>query len=275
MGMGSLVMQSIPVLYEGVNEHGLMGGQLYYREFARYAKEEEKGKDIVQPAYVVTYILTQCQNIEEVKQYFKEKMLVFNTGIFGKIPDIHWFFSDPSGASVVVEIDEHGLHLFDKNLGVLTNSPNYDWHCHHMREFAVQTPHDAMGQTLNGQPLAPCYSGTGMNGIPGDWSSPSRFVRLALMHEYAVKGKDEKEGVTRLCRLLQNVAFSLGTIAVGDTSDLDKYDGDVSAYDYTIYTAVMCAESLSYYYNDLTLHHVSMEQFKDSDEVQIIPVSFE
>lgn len=37
VGIGSLVLRSTPALYEGLNEKGLMGGQLYYRTFAHFA----------------------------------------------------------------------------------------------------------------------------------------------------------------------------------------------------------------------------------------------
>ena len=36
VGTGILLIPGTPVLYEGINERGLMGGQLYYREFARF-----------------------------------------------------------------------------------------------------------------------------------------------------------------------------------------------------------------------------------------------
>lgn len=277
MGMGSFVMKPTPVLYEGINECGLMGGQLYYRNLARYADENPDHLQEVQPAYVVTYVLTQCQNVAEVKQLFKEKMVVKKVGIFGKIPDIHWFFSDGKGESVVIEIDAHGLHLIDQNLGVLTNSPDYTWHCHHLLEFANLQPKDSQDQTINHQLLPASYSGTGMVGLPGDWSSPSRFVRLSLMRQYAQKGKDEQQAVIRMFRLLQNVAFPMGLIEVKDTSDINQHDTDVSAYDYTVYTAIMCAESKTYYwytYDDMQIHSISMADFIDDGTCQVKLINF-
>lgn len=277
MGMGSYIMKPTPVLYEGVNECGLMGGQLYYREFARYEEENPENKKEIQPAYIVTYVLTQCRNVEDVKKMFKDDIIVKKVGIFGKIPDIHWFFSDTEGKSVVVELDDRGLNLFDTNLGALTNSPDYRWHMHHLREFANLQPKDVMNQTINGQALTPCYSGTGMTGLPGDWSAPSRFVRLALMREYGVKGKDEKQAVARTFRLLQNVAFPLGLVAVGDTSDVGKHDGDVIPFDYTVYTAVMCGDSKTYYwhnYDDMEVHSISMDDFVDDGTCQVKLLEF-
>lgn len=277
MGMGSFIMKPTPVLYEGINECGLMGGQLYYRNFAKYETENPNHIQEIQPAYVVTHVLTQCQNIEEVKSLFKSKMIVKNIGIFGKIPDIHWYFSDSSGESIVIELDKKGVHLITNNLGVLTNSPDYDWHCHHLREFANLQPKDVMNQTIDGQYMTPCYSGTGMIGLPGDWSSPSRFVRLAFLRQFAQKGDNETTAVNRMFRLLQNVAFPLGLIEVGDTSDIGKNDTDISPYDYTVYSAVMCAESKKYYwstYDNPTIHSISFDEFNHSNTCQVKLIPF-
>lgn len=44
------MIPSVPVLYEGINERGLMGGQLYYREFAHFADKAIPGTLKIQPA---------------------------------------------------------------------------------------------------------------------------------------------------------------------------------------------------------------------------------
>ena len=277
MGMGSFIMKPTPVLYEGVNEAGLMGGQLYYRQLARYATQNPHHLQEVQPAYVVTHVLTHCRTVDDVQTLLQSEMVVKKVGIFGKIPDIHWFFSDANGQSIVVEMDQTGLHLITDNLGVLTNSPDYNWHCHHLKEYANLQPKDVMNQSINGQSLSPCYSGTGMIGLPGDWSSPSRFVRLALLREYAQKGDNESIAVARMFRLLQNVAFPLGLIEVGDTTDVGQHDTDLLPYDYTVYSAVMCAESKTYYwytYDDPMMHSITLDDFIPNSTCQVKLLSF-
>ena len=79
----------------------------------------------------------------------------------------------------------------------------------------------------------------GGSGLPGDYSSPSRFVRLAFMKEFVVPGKDEPEGVSRMFR-----AFAPVDIPEG----LAKADPDYDMYEQTLCTSVMCAESGAYYF---------------------------
>lgn len=51
VGTGFLMIPSTPVLYEGINEKGLMGGQLYYREFAHFEQQVRKGTTALLPAF--------------------------------------------------------------------------------------------------------------------------------------------------------------------------------------------------------------------------------
>lgn len=49
VGTGFLMIPSTPVLYEGINEKGLMGGQLYYREFAHFEQQVREGTTALLP----------------------------------------------------------------------------------------------------------------------------------------------------------------------------------------------------------------------------------
>ena len=55
IGTGLLFPPAVPVLYEGVNEKGLMGGQLYFRGFAHYETEPRPGTLPLQPPFLVSH----------------------------------------------------------------------------------------------------------------------------------------------------------------------------------------------------------------------------
>ena len=247
VGIGSLLIPGTPVLFEGINEKGLMGGQLYYREFAHFPPEPEPGRSLLCPPFVVLHLLAQCASVEEAACALVEDVSLASVPVLGTVPPLHWAFSDRTGEMMVVEPDKEGLHIYRHTLGVMTNSPGYLWHRTNLLNYAGIRQADRGELRLGEELLRPCFSGSGAQGLPGDWSSPSRFVRLAFLRQYCVPGADEETGICRLFRILQSAAFPLGMVRVPETTAA-AHDVEVVPYDYTIYSCAMCAESLRFYW---------------------------
>lgn len=86
--------------------------------------------------------------------------------------------------------------------------------------------------------MKPFGSGSLMRGIPGDYYSTSRFIRVAYLNtHYPVKGTEE-ENVSRLFHTLTGVAMIDGAAAMGD-----------GAFEKTIYTGGYSTATQTYYYN--------------------------
>ena len=258
-GMGLLLKPS-SVLYEGINEKGLMGGQLYYRGFAEYAKDCRAGTQPLQPPFLVFHMLAQCASVEEVVRCLEEELTLVDVPMMGTVSPLHWAFHDKSGETIVVEPDKEGLHIYRNTLGVMTNSPGYPWHKMNLLNYAGIRDLDYPSVDLDGESLEQCFSGSGAQGLPGDWSSPARFVRLVFLKKYALPGKDEEEGVGRMFHLFQSAAFPLGLVRVSHKSHVTELDKDVVPYDYTVYTSIYCGESLRAYW---TTYENQQIQFLD------------
>lgn len=246
-GVG-ILMEPTPVLYEGMNEKGLMGGQLYYRGFASYEKVSCPDEHSLQPPFLVYHLLAQCASVEEAVLWLRNKIKLADIPFFGTVPPLHWSFHDVSGETIVVEPDRDGLHIYRDTLGVMTNSPGYGWHRLNLLNYAGLRDRDYPTVELDGETLDQCFSGSGFQGLPGDWSSPSRFVRLAFMKKYASKGRNEEEGVSRMLHLFRSAAFPLGMVKVSHQSHVTELDRTVVPFDYTVYTSIYCAESLKAYW---------------------------
>ena len=264
MGMG-LLLRPTPVLYEGLNERGLMGGQLYYRTFAHYPEQCRAGTQAIQPPFLVYHLLSQCATVEEVVCYLEQDATLVSVPMLGTVPPLHWAFRDCTGETIIIEPDRDGLHIYRNTLGVMTNSPGYSWHRLNLLNYAGIRDLDYAELDMGSETLSQCFSGSGAQGLPGDWSSPSRFVRLAFLKKLGVKGTDEASGVANLFHLLQSAAFPLGMVRVTHQGHITDLDQGVSPYDYTVYTSVMCAESLRFYWTSyenqrvqyIDLHHLS------------------
>ena len=59
-------------------------------------------------------------------------------------------------------------------------------------------------------------------------------------------------------RLLQSVSFPLGMVRVHETGDTTPLDKNVLPYDYTVYTSVMCGESLKFYWTTYENQRIQM-----------------
>ena len=228
-----------PILVDGVNSAGLMGALLHYPGYAVYQEWPEKGTTAVHPGRLLAWLLGRCAGVEEAVEELARLTLV-DEPIQGKPLPAHYILSDQKGEAAVIEPDEGSLSIHRNTVGVLANSPDYRWHRTNLRNFVGVTnlpkaPRSVAGHEIRefGERLG------GGSGLPGDYSSPSRFVRLAFMKEFAVPGKDEVEGVSRMFQ-----AFAPVDIPEG----LAKADPDYDVYEQTLCTSVMCAESGVYYF---------------------------
>ncbi len=92
---------------------------------------------------------------------------------------LHWIISDRN-ASIVVEVVEEGLDIYDNPVGVLTNNPPFDKQLFNLNNYMAlsnRTPENTFGGNLD---LATYSRGMGSIGLPGDVSSQSRFVKSSF-----------------------------------------------------------------------------------------------
>ena len=269
VGTGLLSVPSAPILFEGINEKGLMGGQLYYRGFAHFAPQAESGKIPLQPPLAVYHLLAQCDTVEQVVQVIRQQVSLVDAPLLGTVPPLHWCFSDRTGETIVIEPDQDGVHIYRNTIGVMTNSPSYPWHRTNLLNYAGIRDLDYDTVEMAGEQIPQCFSGSGAQGLPGDWSSPSRFVRLAYLKKYCCRGADESAGVSNFFHLFQSAAFPLGMVRVSQPGSITALDEGVVPYDYTIYTAVMCSESLRFYwtsYENQRIQYIDLHALKERKE---------
>ena len=228
-----------PIVVDGVNSAGLMGALLHYPEYAVYREAAEPGKTAVHPGRLLAWLLSRCASVDEAVEEMSALTLV-DEPIQGKPLPAHYILSDGQGETVIIEPDEDGLSIHRQTIGVLTNSPGYLWQRTNLRNFVGVTNLPKAPQAIAGHEIREFGERLGGGfGLPGDYSSPSRFVRLAFMKEFAVQGMDELDGVSRMFR-----AFAPVDIPEG----LAKADPGYEVYEQTLCTSVMCAESGVYYF---------------------------
>jgi choloylglycine hydrolase len=102
------------------------------------------------------------------------------------------------------------MKIFDAPLGIITNAPSYDWHETNLRNYINLSPVALPGKKIEDLNFKPLGGGSGMIGLPGDFTPPSRFVRAVAFSKTARPTPTGDETIYEVFRILDNFNVSLG-----------------------------------------------------------------
>jgi len=198
---------------DGMNEKGLAIGLFYHPGFAVYnIYDPKEASDTITAADVVAYVLSQFGTVDEVRAAMQHVRVVPVVEPSLGIPvEAHWMVTEPSGKSIVIEYTEHKVKIYDAPLGVITNAPDYDWHLTNLRNYVNLSPVAIPSKKIEDMNFAPLGGGSGMIGLPGDFTPPSRFVRAVAWTQTHRPLPDANEAVYELFRILDNFNVPLGS----------------------------------------------------------------
>ncbi|NME72186.1 linear amide C-N hydrolase [Flammeovirga aprica] len=128
--------------------------------------------------------------------------------------------TDKSGASIVIEYIDGKLKINDAPLGVITNAPSYDWHMTNLRNYINLGFENAPTRTLNGEKFSQIGMGSGMVGLPGDMTPPSRFVRAVAWTQTTRPMENADESLYEMFRILDNFNLTLGADRAEGTGEM-------------------------------------------------------
>jgi len=229
------------MLVDGMNEKGVYVGALYLPGYASYPQVEAKtASKSMAPEDYVAWLLANFSSVAEIKKNYNKVILVQNPQkeIGGQSFPGHFLITDKSGASIVIEPLNKTLKLYDNPLGVLTNSPSFDWHMTNLSNYANLSATNTDALDLSGKKINGFGQGTGLLGLPGDSTPPSRFVRAVAYSQSAIKLPTAKETILQAFHIQNTFDIPLGSIQ-------DKH-GKKIHYDYTQWTSVSDLKNLSY-----------------------------
>jgi choloylglycine hydrolase len=128
-------------------------------------------------------------------------------------------FTDATGKSIAVEYIAGDLHIYDNPLGVITNAPSFDWHMTNLRNYIGISPSPAEQVSFAGINLDPLSTGGNLFGMPGDFSSPSRFVRAVVFSEMSPQPETGQDAVMQGFHILDNFDIPEGAVPEPEGSD--------------------------------------------------------
>ena len=252
---------------EGINEEGLNAGLFYFPHYGSLAEYDKSKTHLsISDMELVTYILSNFKNTDEVIKAFKKIIVVPFMLLENKKspPTAHWRVSDAQGKSIVIEITNGKTKIYQNPVGVLTNSPDFQWQLTNLNNYINIKSGSAPSFELKNQKIFAVGAGSGMLGLPGDFTPPSRFVRAAFFLHTAPKPKNAYMGVMQAFHILNLFDLPIGT----EFSDQTKIPDLPSA---TQWTAVSNQSDREFFYKTMHNSQIRKINLKQIDFSRIKP----
>ncbi len=231
-------LEDFPLYYDAVNESGLCIAGLNFPENAKYNKPKSDVKNIAQ-FELIPYILGKCKDLSEARALLKEINITdtkFNENL--PVAELHWLIADKRGV-ITVESVSDGLKIYENPVGVLANNPVFPEHLSRLNDYMYLSADDPVNKFAPNLDLKVYCKGMGAIGLPGDFSSISRFVRAAFVKLNSVLEDSNERNVNQFFHILGTVSQTKGCCKTELGYEVTQYisccNADMGIYYYTTY----------------------------------------
>ena len=208
-GYVGLDVEQSDFVTEGLNEKGLSAGLFYFPEYGKYEPySKENAYRSIADMQLVSYILGTCATVDEVKEAVSGIKI---HPIDPRASTIHWRFTEESGRQIVLEIIDQKCIFYENELGVLTNSPSLYWHLTNLNNYINLNSGKISERQLGRLDMKAIGGGTGLLGLPGDFTPPSRFIRAAFFQCSAPVKENTDDTVIQAFHILNNFDIPVGS----------------------------------------------------------------
>lgn len=243
------VVDNTPLYFDAINEKGLCIAALNFPLFAYY-HNIQSGFCNIAPFEFIPYILSKCESTKEAEHLIKRINITdipFNKDL--PVTPLHWIISDRE-RSITAEPLQTGLKLYDNPIGVLTNSPTFD-----MQMLNLENYTNVTNKSINPTKEKASYSrGLGAIGLPGDYSSMSRFVKAHFVKKYTVSYDNREKEISQYFHILNSVAMPEGAVITENGN-----------YEKTSYMSCCDTANGIYYYKTYNSHTISSVKMRNEN----------
>jgi choloylglycine hydrolase len=264
--------EGLPAIVDVINDQGLYVGLFYFPDYASYPDAtKDNASRAMAPHEYANWLLGNFANVDEVRANFNKVALVpVVLDAIKQVPPVHFVVQDRSGKAVVIEPLDKTLKIYDNPLGVVTNSPTFEWHMTNLRNYVNLSATNVPPLNLGGVTLAQFGQGSGLRGLPGDFTPPSRFVRAVAFSQSAMPSDTAAQAVLAAFHILNNFDIPYGAVR-------DTQGGQVHA-EYTTWTSASDLKNLVWYfrtYGDQSIHSVDLKKALTSAQGKIRLIKME
>lgn len=247
---------------DGINDEGLYCGGLYHMKFEQYSNRPAGRKNLSNMDFIA-WVLGQFSTVREVEEALalhEVDVRLFDVRLFetalepGEFPHLHYHVVDRQGNAIVIEFAD-GKPKVSKSVGVITNAPLYDWQVTNLQNFVGLKAANNPETAFMGEPYKKLSNGTGAVGLPGDFTSTSRFIRAMFMLNATVthnkKMNTPDEAINRAFKILNQFDIPEGSVV--EPKKVGK-----TVMEATSWTSMADLKNLRYYYHTMLSRAVRM-----------------
>ena len=235
LGMAS-VRGGVPLYFDAVNEAGLCMAALKFPENAVY-HEPCESKYNVASFELIWWVLGKCRSLTQARELLlKTNVTSDDFSEDTRSSPLHFIIADGE-AAIVAESVADGFKIYEDPLGVLTNNPPFCYHLERVCDFMHMSSHYPENMLCPNAPLKAYSGGMGAIGLPGDFSSSSRFVRAVFAKNHTVFEGGQSERVSAFFQVLDTVSVPKGC-------EKNSVGGSL----YTLYTSCIDVSSRTYFF---------------------------
>jgi choloylglycine hydrolase len=206
---------------DGMNEKGLSVSILWYENDMQFqtVAPADSSKAMAQVMYP-DWILGNCSTVAEVKAATPGmKIFAYSDTSKMKMPvTVHFIIYDAQGGCIVVEFDKGICSIYDNPMGIMTNAPSFPWQTTNLRQYIGFENTNPPTLKIDGLTFNVTGHGEGMIGIPGDYTPPSRFVRLAMFERFVTQQPDAATNLNLCQHVINTFSIPFGIIVDKDAT---------------------------------------------------------
>jgi choloylglycine hydrolase len=226
---------------DGINEKGLVCGLFYFPHYAEFQPlNAQNTQQSIAFWELGTFLLSTCATVQDVRKIITTISVVETPFENQRSLSAHYIVHDTQGNSLVIEYIKGKLTLYDNPYGVITNSPSFDWHMTNINNYLHLFTPQTKKLTIAGIELASPGEGSNFIGLPGDFTPPSRFVRLTVLSQTSVALPTAAECINQAINIMNNVTVPRGPVTIDDAGK--------KKYDYTQWMTVYDVTNKRLYY---------------------------
>lgn len=262
VGMNPL---GLPELVDGMNEKGLIAGMLNLPNSAEYqAVSAANSAESISSLQVLTYALTSFATVDEVKAGLgKIKVNGAKIAQYGNnTPRVHYTFHDANGKSIAVEYIKGELQITDNPIGVMTNDPPFQDHLNSIGNYLNLSKVEKPPLVINGAKFAAPSSGSGLHGLPGDYLSPSRFIRALFLANSVPNNYSTAQMNAAAWHILGSFDIPPGAVTLPATN---PYGGGVGGFEVTEWSVTANNKNMTYMVKMYENTNIYVFDFKKMD----------